>query len=69
MKLVPNARRSWRWLSVQIATLSGIVPGAWLAVPDDMRAAVPPEWLAVAAIVMAAMIVVGRLIDQGGPDA
>jgi hypothetical protein len=34
-----------------------------------MRAAVPPEWLAVAAIVMAAMIVVGRLIDQGGDNA
>lgn len=64
MKLVPDARRSWRWLSVQLAALSGIAPAAWLAVPDDMRAAVPPEWLATGGVVMAVLIILGRLVDQ-----
>ena len=66
MKLVPNARRAWRWFSVQLAVLSGVAPAAWLAVPDDMRKAVPAEWLAIGAVVMAVLIVAGRLVDQGG---
>ena len=69
LKLVRNARQAWRWLSVQIAAVSAITPAAWLAVPEDMRRAVPPEWLAVAAIVLPVLIIAGRLIDQGGDDA
>jgi len=68
MKMVPNARRSWRWLSVQMMTLQGAAATAWLTVPDDMRAAVPPDWLAVAAVALSALGIAGRLIDQGGRD-
>lgn len=66
MKLVPNARRAWRWLSVQIMALSGIIPAAWLSVPEDMRAAVPQEWMAIAAIVLAVLGIIGRLVPQEG---
>ena len=69
MRLVKDARKAWRWLSVQLAAVSAIAPGAWLAVPDDMRKAVPPEWLAVAGVVLGVLIIAGRLIDQGGDDA
>ena len=69
MRLVKDARKAWRWLSVQLAAVSTIAPGAWLMVPDDMRKAVPPEWLAGAAVVLGVLIIVGRLIDQGGDDA
>jgi hypothetical protein len=65
MKLVKNARQSWRWLSVQAMALQGAVAGAWLAVPDDMRASVPSEWLAVAAIALTGLGILGRLVDQG----
>jgi hypothetical protein len=69
MKLVANARQAWRWWSVRAMALQGAAGGAWLAVPDDMRQAVPSEWLAVAAVVLTALGIAGRLIDQGGNDA
>ena len=68
MKLVKNARQSWRWFSVQAMALQGAVAGAWLAVPDDMRAAVPSEWLAACAVALTVLGVIGRLVDQGGGD-
>ena len=68
MRLVKGARKAWRWFSVQIAAVSAIAPGAWLMVPDDMRRAVPPEWLAMAGVVLGVLIIVGRLVDQNGDD-
>jgi hypothetical protein len=68
MMWVKNARQSWRWWSVQAMTLQGAAAGAWLAVPDDMRASVPSEWLAACAVVLTAVGIVGRLVDQGGGD-
>jgi len=49
--------------------LQGAVASAWLMVPDDMRAAVPAEYLAGAAIVLTFAGALGRLVDQGGKDA
>jgi hypothetical protein len=65
MRLVKNTRSAWRWFSVQALALQGIGAAAWLGVPDDMRAAVPPEWLAGCAVVLTAFGIVGRLVDQG----
>ena len=64
MKLVPDARRAWRWFSVQALALQGAAAAAWLAVPDDLRAAVPSEWLAGAALALTVLGIAGRLIDQ-----
>ena len=69
MKLVPDWRRAWRWFSVQALTVSAAAPAAWLAVPDDMRAAVPAEWLAAAGVALGVLGLMGRLVDQGGGDA
>ena len=68
MKLVKNAGSAWRWFSVQADAVAIAGATAWLAVPDDMRAAVPVEWLAVGAITLGALGIIGRLIDQGGGD-
>ena len=68
MKLVKNARKAWRWFSVQAFALQGIAAASWLAVPGDMRAAVPPEWLAGAALFLTVLGIAGRLVDQGGGD-
>lgn len=68
-KLIPEWRRSWRFFSVQADMLAVIVSGSWLAVPGDMRAAVPSEWLAIAAISLAVLGIMGRLVKQrGGHD-
>ena len=66
MRLVSDARQAWRWFSVQALALQGIAAASWLAVPDDMRAAVPSEWLAGAAVALTVLGIVGRLVDQGG---
>ena len=69
MRLVRDWRQAWRWLSVQALAISAAVPGAWLAIPEEWRAAMPAEWLAGAAVVIGLMGIIGRLVDQGGDDA
>lgn len=68
MRLVKNAGSAWRWFSIQADALAIAGASAWLLVPGDMRAAVPPEWLAVGAITLAALGIVGRLVKQGDDD-
>ena len=68
MKMVKNARKAWRWFSVQANAVSIAVGTAWLAVPGDMRGAVPADWLAICAVTLAALGTFGRLVDQGGGD-
>ena len=64
MKLDPNWRQSWRWLSMHAMTLALAVQGAWLAVPDDLRQVVP-QWAsyAVTGVLLVAGLL-GRLVDQ-----
>lgn len=65
MRIVPNWRRAWRWFSVQAMGLSAAGSAAWLAVPEDLRAAVPSEYLAAAAGTLAVLGMIGRFVDQG----
>ena len=64
MKLVENAGNAWRWFSVQSMVLAGAIQGAWLFVPDDLRASVPPQWLQGITIALMCMGVAGRLVKQ-----
>ncbi len=66
MKLVPGARRAWRWFSMQAMVASAALQGAWLALPADMKATVPDRIVMIATIALLATGVVGRLVDQGG---
>ena len=66
MKLVPGVRRAWRWFSMQAMVASLALQGAWLALPAEMKAAVPDRIVMAATIVLLALGVVGRLVDQGG---
>ena len=68
MRLVKDARKAWRWFSVQAMALQGAAAGAWLMVPDDMRASVPSEWLAACAIVLTVLGIAGRLVAQDEDD-
>lgn len=68
MKFVPNARRAWRWFSVQAMAGSAAIQGTWLALPPDLKTVVPDAWVTGAAIGLLVMGVVGRLVDQGGSD-
>jgi hypothetical protein len=63
--LVKDAKSAWRWFSVQVLAVQGAAASAWLSVPDDLRAAVPDDWLAAGAVALAVLGIVGRLVDQG----
>lgn len=64
MKLVENAKNAWRWISVQSMVLAGAIQGAWLFVPDDLRASVPQNWLQGITLALMVAGVAGRLVKQ-----
>lgn len=65
MKLVANWKRSWRWLSMQAMALNVAGIGTWAALPPEMKDTIPQEWLTYAALGIAALGIVGRVVDQG----
>lgn len=68
MKLVENWKDAYRWFSVQSMVAAGAILGAWVALPDDLKASLP-EWAdnAVAMSVLG-LGVVGRLVSQSAPN-
>ncbi|NMM21859.1 MAG: hypothetical protein HHJ15_18220 [Rhodoferax sp.] len=64
MKLVDDFKQAWRWLSVQSMVLAGAVQGAWLYLPDDMKASIPPNIVQAVTLALLALGVAGRLVDQ-----
>lgn len=65
MKLVDNWRDAGRWWSVRIAGFLAVLGPAWLALPAELRAHIPVEWLPYISPLVLVSIIVGRLIDQG----
>lgn len=64
MKLVENAKESWKWISMQAMTLAGALQGAWVFIPEDMRDSVPKNivhWLTLSLLVLG---IIGRLVKQ-----
>lgn len=62
--LIPNWRRAWRMFSVQAQALAMAVLGGWQALPDDLRASIPPWAVVTIATGLLLAGIVGRLIDQ-----
>lgn len=65
MKLVPNARQSWRWFSMQCMAGALAVEAAWANIPADLKSSVPDGLVTWGTIALLAMGIVGRLVDQG----
>jgi hypothetical protein len=68
MRLVQNAPRAWRWFSVQAMALCGALQGAWVFIPDDLKAGIPVTWLNALCAALMVLGVVGRLVDQGARE-
>jgi hypothetical protein len=66
MKLIKDARRAWRFFSVQAMALAGALQGAWLAMPPDLQSRVPGDIVDGLTVAILALGIVGRLVDQGG---
>jgi len=64
MRLVEDAKRAWRWLSVQAMALAIVILGSWIAMPDDLRSAIPTWAGAIVAITILVLGIVGRLVKQ-----
>ena len=64
MQLIPNWRAAWRMFSVQAQALALAVLGAWQAMPDELRSAVPLWAVITVAMVLLVAGIVGRLVAQ-----
>ena len=64
MKLIGNWRDGWRFTSIRAMTAATALQGAWLALPDDLRATLPPWLPQTIAMVLLALGVFARLVRQ-----
>lgn len=61
MKLVPDANKAWRWLSMQFIAIAAL----WETIPLEAKAVLDPStqsWITLGLLVAAGL---GRMIDQG----
>ena len=64
MRLVPDAKKAWRWYSVQAMGLAAALQGAWLAL-GDMQSRIPEWGVDALTVVILLSGIVGRLVPQG----
>jgi len=64
LHLVPDWRQCWRWFCIHAMALALAFQGAWLAVPDDLRAMLPATAAQAITMVLLVLGVLGRLVDQ-----
>ena len=64
MKLVSDWRECWRWFSTQAMALAGAIQGAWVLLPDDMKASIAPSIVSGITLTLLVFGIVGRLVDQ-----
>ena len=65
LELVDEARKAWRWFSVQAMVLAGAVQGAWAAFGDDLKQNVPHWLVTTITLGLLAAGIGGRLVRQG----
>ena len=66
--LVEDAKQAWRWFSVQAMALAAALQGAWVFVPEDMRAAIPHGTVQWITIVLLALGIAGRVVKRTPKD-
>ena len=64
IQLVDNWRTAYRWYSVRIAAAISAAAGLWLAVPDEVKAAIPEKYKPLAVLVGGVAVAVSRVIRQ-----
>ena len=69
LRLVPDWKTSMRWWSVRLSLLNVALLQVWMELPPDLKSAIPPNWMATAASVLALLAVAGRVVAQEAPAA
>ena len=64
MRMVDDARRAWRWFSVQALAVLALVPLIWAEVPPEVQAFIPAGWHPWILAGVAVAGILGRLVDQ-----
>lgn len=64
MKLVPQWRKALRMFSVQAMVLAGVIQGAWVELPPEMKASISDDWMRYITIALMVAGVIGRLVVQ-----
>jgi uncharacterized membrane protein (DUF4010 family) len=62
--LIENASQAWRMFSVQAMAVAAAIQVAWPALPDSVKAGLPPSvvtWVTCAVLVLG---IIGRVIQQ-----
>lgn len=68
MTIVPNARRAWRWFSVQAMVLATAVQGAWAFIPPDLKERTGDDLASIVTGAILALGVLGRMVSQEAPN-
>lgn len=64
LRLVKDWKKAHKWLSVKAMFVAMALQGAWAGMPSDLKSSLP-EWVApVAAVVILACGLAGRLVEQ-----
>jgi len=64
MKLIANWRKAYKMLSIQAMAFATAIQGAWVFIPEDMKASIPPTVVQWVTMGLLAFGIVGRLVDQ-----
>lgn len=64
MNLVADWKKAWRWFSVQAMALSGAIQVTWVSLPLDLKGSIPHDLVTGAAISLAVLGIIGRVVDQ-----
>lgn len=64
MRMVKDAKRAWRWHSMQALAALAVVPIVWMELPEDLKAYIPDEWRPWIMAAVAVGGIVGRLRAQ-----
>lgn len=69
MKLVDNWKDCWRWFSMHCMAGAVAIQGAWVYIPDDLKANIPHNIQNYITIVLLVMGMIGRVKDQTKSDS
>jgi hypothetical protein len=64
MKFIEEWKQAWRMFSIQAMTLAVAIQGAWPAVPDDLKATLPPHLVHYITIGLLVAGIFGRMVKQ-----
>lgn len=75
-RIVADWRQAWRWLSVQMLALAGVLQvlgmvleKAWLGVPPSLLQSVSPGAIQAISLVVCLLGIAGRMVKQPAPPA